>query len=138
MGELANCPRCNALFVKDTRQVCHNCFKEEEKAFETVYHFLREQKNRQSTIPQIVEATDVEEDLIVKFVKERRLRTTHFPNLAYPCEKCGNDIVEGKLCTSCATELISELERQEQIDRLAENRKEKERATTYFSIQKEK
>lgn len=44
MAELANCARCNAVFVKGVRSVCQNCYKEEEKEFETVCRFLREQK----------------------------------------------------------------------------------------------
>ena len=42
MGELANCPKCNALFFFFFVQtVCQACIKEEEKAFETVYKFFR-------------------------------------------------------------------------------------------------
>lgn len=38
MSQLANCPRCNALFMKSSFQtVCVSCLKEEERAFETVY-----------------------------------------------------------------------------------------------------
>ena len=56
MSQLANCPRCNALFMKSSFQtVCVSCLKEEERAFETVYKFLKKQENRQSTMFQIVE-----------------------------------------------------------------------------------
>lgn len=45
MGELANCPKCGSLFVKTRlRSICDACYQEEEKAFETVYNFLRKRK----------------------------------------------------------------------------------------------
>jgi flagellar operon protein (TIGR03826 family) len=138
MGELANCPRCDVLFVKDTRSICHNCYKEEEKAFDMVYKYLREQNNRTATIPQIVEATGVEQKLIEKFVKERRLRPSHFPNLWYSCARCSNKISEGKLCDDCKDNLRSDIENQETIENLANKNKVRERAKTYFSSGDEK
>src|SRR5690625_303533 len=106
MGELANCENCNAVFVKTVRNICQECFNEEEKAFEIVYRFLMRRKNRQATIMEIVDATGVEENLIIKFIKEKRLRTTQFPNLSYPCEKCGKPINTGKLCNDCSDDMI--------------------------------
>src|SRR5699024_11374641 len=87
MGELANCSRCNNVFVKTLRDICQQCYREEEEAFETVYRFLSQRKNREATLMEIVEATGVEEELVIKFIKEKRLRTSQFPKLAYPCEK---------------------------------------------------
>ncbi|MCT2537249.1 hypothetical protein NC661_14580 [Aquibacillus koreensis] len=137
MGELANCPRCNALFVKGLRSVCENCFKEEEKKFQTVYDYLRPRKNRQATIPQIVDDTGVEEDYIYKFVKEKRLRVSQFPNLNFPCERCGKPIDDGKLCKSCADGLVSDLNQQAEVEQRNQKNK-RERQQTYFSVRKDK
>lgn len=137
MAELANCARCDAVFVKYTRDMCQDCYKREEHDFQTVYHFLTIRKNREATIPEIVEATGVEEELLIKFLKEKRLRPSQFPKLSYPCEKCGTPIVSGKLCYKCTEELREDLGRYE----LSEKRKkeqEKRRQTYYVMRDQEK
>src|SRR5690625_6638686 len=87
MAELENCTRCDAVFVKTTRDVCQTCYQQEEKDFEIVYNFLRQRKNREATLQEIVAATDVGEGTIIKFVKSKRLRTSQFPKLAYRSEE---------------------------------------------------
>lgn len=115
MAELANCVRCEALFVKSIRQICQSCYQEEETAFKVVYHFLCDQKNREATMDEIIDATGIEEAIIIKFIKEGRLRASQFPNLAYACEKCGTNIVTGKICNDCAEQLKRELGQHEEI-----------------------
>lgn len=142
MGELANCSRCNEVFVKSVRPICRDCFEEEEEAFKLVYRFLSKQKNRSASLVEIVEATEVEEDLIVKFIKENRLQTSQFPNLGYPCKKCKEPIVSGRLCVNCSNELLTELGRQEQIEQRTKELKNRERERKnehiYFSINRNK
>lgn len=133
MAELSNCPKCNGIFVKNKfREVCETCWKEEEKAYDTVYKFIRKRENRAATIIQVVEATGVEETLLLKFIKTGRLKVTQFPNLGYPCDKCGTIIREGKLCETCATELRKDLE----VHRAEEERRKeianREKHGTYF------
>lgn len=111
MPDVMNCPNCGALFVKNAfRDVCPKCWKQEEEEFETVYKFMRQRENRAATIDQIVDQTGVKEDLILKFIKKGRLQIAQFPNLGYPCDKCGRIIRKGKLCEKCASELRNELE----------------------------
>ncbi|WP_371069784.1 TIGR03826 family flagellar region protein [Sediminibacillus sp. JSM 1682029] len=137
MGELMNCPRCGTLFVSGVRSICQDCYKEEERAYTTVYDFLRPRKNRQATIPEIVEATGVDEEIIFKFVKERRLRASQFPNLTYPCERCSTKISEGKLCHSCQTEMKSDLDEQKKLVEIAERNKQNVNETnTYYTVEK--
>lgn len=131
MAELANCSRCNTVFVKSTRTVCQECFKEEEKAFQIVYTFLREHKNREATIIEIVEETGVEEGLIIKFMKEKRLRLTDHPNLGYPCEKCGIPITTDRLCSNCSEGLIRDIKMQDEIDAIT---KDQENTPTYYTL----
>jgi len=127
---LANCPNCGDLFVKSVfRTICEKCFREEEKQYETVYNYLRKRENRTAMMAQVVEATGVKESLIIKFVKEGRLHLSQFPNLGYPCDRCGTLIREGKLCTDCSTDI------QKQIDDLhraeEEKRKQAQRRIYY-------
>lgn len=137
MNELGNCARCGAVFAKNIRDVCQKCHREEEDAFKTVYRFLTKRKNREATINEIVEATEVEEELIIKFIKEKRLRASQFPKLAYPCEKCGADINEGKLCGSCSDRIKSELKQFDDMQQREKERKEREHQSVYFTMNKD-
>ena len=139
MADLANCSRCGNVFVKTTRDICQDCFKEEERQFEIVYNFMKKRVNRQATIPEIVEATSVKEDLIIKFVKEKRLRSAQFPNLTYPCDRCGKEIVEGRLCQACSDDLSGDLKHEhdiEQVRKLNEEREKEKANQTYVAVDK--
>lgn len=130
MAELANCPNCGEVFVKSIRNICQECFYEEEKAFETVYRYIRQKKNREATITEISEATGVEEQLIIKFIKENRIRAVNFPNLNYPCERCHQPIAQGRLCQSCSDGLKHDLKREEEWQR---EQSEKNHHVTYHA-----
>jgi flagellar operon protein (TIGR03826 family) len=108
---LENCPNCGNLFVKSPfRDICESCYGEEEEAFEKVYRFLRKRENRMATMAQIVDATGVKESMLMKFIKSGRLQLAQFPNLGYPCDRCGKLIREGRLCANCSTDLNKQLE----------------------------
>jgi flagellar operon protein (TIGR03826 family) len=114
MSEVMNCPRCNALFMKNkVREVCENCFKEEEKMYDTVYRFLKKRENRAATMETVINTTGVEEGLLYKWVKKGRIQTKLFPNLGYPCDKCGKIITSGKLCQGCTDGLKKDLKQFE-------------------------
>lgn len=123
MAQLDNCPKCGRLFVKNQfRDICEVCYKEEEKLFEKVYNFLRKRENRTATLAQVVAATEVDETLIIKWIKKGRIQLLQFPNLGYPCDKCGKLIREGRLCSECNQGLQQQLqkleeEKQRQIDK---------------------
>lgn len=135
MAELANCSRCGTVFVKSLRDICQECYKKEEAAFQIVYNYLKQQKNRQATITEIVEETEVEEELIIKFVKDKRLTPKDFPMLAYPCERCGKDIRRGKICTACSDELKQDLAVLEEDKERTEREEQKD---IYFTMNKHK
>ncbi|MFG6147986.1 TIGR03826 family flagellar region protein [Halobacillus sp. B23F22_1] len=135
MAELANCPRCNSLFMKGQATVCRDCVKQEEEEFQTVYAFVRQKKNRTATVPEIVRETGVAEYKIRDFVKAKRLHPSQFPALAYSCEKCGADIQEGRICEACAVDLQRVIQKQEEIQNALErNEKEDAGPVTYYSI----
>ncbi len=139
MGELDNCVRCDKLFVKTTSSVCPDCIKEEDKAFRIVYNYLKIRKNREAKIAQIIEETGVEEDLIMKFVKEKRLRPSQFPNLNYKCEQCGDPIQEGKICSNCASKFNTDLQHEAELEKIKQRNEteENKKARTYFSMKKD-
>ncbi|MET3697657.1 flagellar operon protein (TIGR03826 family) [Bacillus oleivorans] len=139
MPELSNCPNCDKLFVKSAfRDVCDECFKEEEKQFETVYTFIRQRENRTATLVQVVEGTGVPEKQIIKFIKKGRLQLSKFPSLTYPCEKCSTPIREGKLCNNCQTKLRSQIEELKKEQERIEEKEKRERTVTYHTNEKRK
>lgn len=103
MAELTNCPRCGKLFVRSsTQKVCPPCMRDIERDFEKVYQFLRKKENRQSTIYEVSERTGVTVNQITEFIKEGRIRVADYPNMAYPCERCGEVLItEGRFCRNC-------------------------------------
>lgn len=120
MVDLIDCPKCGSIYMKNKfRDVCDACYKEEERQYDLVYKFLRVRENRAATIPCIIEKTGIEEEMLFKFIRTGRLKVASFPNLGYPCDKCGSLIQQGKLCEKCANELRKELD----IFNKEENRK---------------
>lgn len=137
MSELTNCPNCGSVFVKNAfRTVCQDCFKEEEKAYEMVYDYMRKRENRAATINQVVEATGVTEELIYKFIKAGRLKSTQFPNLGYPCDRCGRIIKTGKVCDPCQDELRRELNQIKADEERKKEQLRREKSATYFTAKK--
>lgn len=110
MAELANCRSCGKLFVRTSSPYCPECLKEQDRKFDVVYSYIREQEHRMATVPQVHEATGVETELIYQWVREGRLVTTLFPNLGYPCRSCGKMITEGSLCDDCRMKLEKDIE----------------------------
>jgi len=135
MSQLDNCPSCGQIYVKNAfREVCETCYKEEEAKYQTVYKYIRQRENRTATMDQVVEGTGVEEYLIIKFIRKGRIQLIHFPNLGYPCDRCGRIIREDKLCQNCKNDIHGQLS---QIEREAERaRKVREEGKTYHVLNK--
>ena len=134
MEELVNCPNCNEIFVKNKfRDVCPKCWKQEEEDYNTVYQFMRKRENRAATIEQVVRQTGVKEELILKFIKKGRIQITHFPNLGYPCDRCGRIIRTGKLCENCTAELREDLQTFQSEEKRKRELLKGEKAT-YYSV----
>src|SRR5699024_946173 len=60
MSEMARCVRFVDVFDKQTSNICPDCYKEKEEAFDKVYRFLRDRKNREAPLDEINRATGVE------------------------------------------------------------------------------
>jgi flagellar operon protein (TIGR03826 family) len=110
MGELRNCPSCDAFFnYTGVRDICGKCATNEEKQYEVVYKFLRKRENRAATVERICEVTGTEPSLLHKWVRKGRLQPAMFPNLGYPCDNCGKLTISGKLCANCINDIQSNL-----------------------------
>lgn len=130
--DLQNCQQCGEIYVASKfRDVCEKCWRKEEAAYDTVAKYMRKRENRAATMLQVVEATGVSEKLILKFIKNGKLQIAQFPNLGYPCDKCGKVIRSGRLCEGCANDLrtdLKHLEREEKFKQQLKNHK-----ATYFT-----
>ncbi|WP_338751641.1 TIGR03826 family flagellar region protein [Bacillus sp. FJAT-52991] len=137
MSEIVNCPRCGDLYMSNAfRDVCSKCAKEEEQMYEKVYKFLRQRENRAATIERVVEVTGVDEELIHKWMKKGRLHATHFPNMGYPCDRCGAIISRGKLCAKCTQQIEDDIKQLKREEKFREEKQENERQTTYYAVNK--
>lgn len=136
MAEIRNCPKCNGIFnYNGIREICSKCSAEEEVMYETVYRFLRKRENRAATVQHIVKTTGVEEKLLHKWVRKGRLQPALFPNLGYPCEKCGEPTQVGSLCKDCQNEMKNELKKLDAAEEFRESIAKKEKGT-YLSDKK--
>ncbi|WNS81289.1 hypothetical protein RRU94_10810 [Domibacillus sp. DTU_2020_1001157_1_SI_ALB_TIR_016] len=132
MNEIVNCPRCGALYAKNAfRDVCPACSRSEEELYQAAYTFLRKRENRAATMERIVEVTGATEEMIYKWVKKGRLQAAQFPNLGYPCDRCGAIIQRGKLCNKCVDEIESDLKQHDREQQFASERQD-DRQKTYL------
>jgi uncharacterized protein len=100
--QLANCPKCRKLFIR-IKDICEDCYQIQEADYLKVADYLRE--HVKSTIQELSKETNVTITQIRQFIVSQRLILSHFPNLMYPCDSCGNMIREGKSCISCMVTL---------------------------------
>ena len=137
MSQVDNCPNCGAIYAKNAfRDVCLECYKAEEKIFEEVYKFIRRRVNRTATMEQVIEATGVTESLLVKFIKKGRISLAQFPNLGYPCDRCGAFTRTGRLCVNCSQEIRTDLSIAEREEK--RKKEEKLASRTYYAVDRAK
>ncbi len=136
-GEVRNCPTCDVFFnYTGLREVCAKCAQAEEKLYQEVYRFLRRRENRAASIERIVEATGVTAELLHKWVKIGRLQPTMFPNLGYPCDRCGGLTTKGKICNACSDAITSDLNQLQAAEEFREAIRDNQEATYHANKRK--
>lgn len=105
--KLQNCKECGKVFSSSGADICPDCRKSEEEKFELVKNYLWDNPN--STIVKVSEETGVEEEIIIKFMKENRLQAQgllidHKLN----CRRCGKEIESGTFCKSCRNDMVQQ------------------------------
>lgn len=139
-NQLENCVLCGRLYLKSYTDFCLDCYKEIEADFKKVDAFIKDEANREATLEELSEATDVPEKRIADFIRDGRIYGEDFPNLGYPCAHCGTVIKRQVLCNSCYQEFSSEISRTLKRDKLVDEigRKPQERAGKYWQVKQDK
>lgn len=106
-AELRNCSICGRLFAyQQGRTVCSRCREQEEEQYMLVRKYVRD--NPGATVFEVAEATGVDEELILQFLREGRLQSRGFVEMLQ-CQRCGARIDSGKYCANCLRELDAQL-----------------------------
>lgn len=106
MSELKNCPRCGRLFAAQDRSVCRKCQESEDDEYMVVRKYVRD--NPGASVFEVSEATKVEEEKILQFLRDGRLQSRGMTTII-ECARCGRYISEGTYCASCVNDLNSQI-----------------------------
>ena len=110
-GRLDNCIICGRLFLKVHTDSCLDCFLKSEHDLESVADFLGIEKNRNATIEDVSECTNVSVKQIAGFLRDGLIFSEDYPNLGYRCSHCGKLIKRQLLCNECFNQFSSEVNR---------------------------
>ena len=69
-GKMKNCSSCGKVFVSiNNSRICVDCREKEERWEKEIVEFVRD--HPKSRIPEIVEATGVQEPVVRRMIRER-------------------------------------------------------------------
>jgi len=105
---LANCRRCGKLFNKTRHDVCPDCIHEEENKIAEIRDYLR--VHPLANIYEVSQGTSATYEEIVDLIRRGKLMLRQYPNMTYPCERCGAPTQSGRFCMNCAQELSAEIQ----------------------------
>ncbi len=108
---LRNCPECGKLFVDNASGMCSDCYQLEEDAEYKIGEYLR--KHDKASILEIHEETGVKERTILRMIKRGRIVTG---SISYPCDSCGRQIFEGRLCSECTQSFTTQVKESHERD----------------------
>src|SRR5690554_523126 len=105
--DIRNCTRCGKIYNYDGIKICPTCRREDEEDFIKVREYLYE--NPGANLSEVHEATKVDTNKIIEFLRQGRLEIADESNLILECENCGASIKTGRFCDRCASDLHKEL-----------------------------
>ena len=105
--DLRSCAECGRAFAYNGRDVCDKCLDKEDAKYGLVRRYVRD--NPGASVIEVAEATKVNEEIVLRMVKEGRLKVNGQIK-AGNCERCGKRISsEAKYCDGCFNIINSEL-----------------------------
>ena len=106
--ELINCKKCGRVFGSEFgEQHCSKCRGNTDEDFRKVKDYLYDHPG--ATVQEVAEETNVDEKLIIKFLKQEKIEIIEDENSVLNCERCGVSIKTGRLCDKCKNEFKKEL-----------------------------
>ena len=106
-GKVKNCPHCGKLFADYGAHMCRDCEDKMREKEAEVVNYVRD--HPKAKVLEITEATGCSEQLIKKLIREGRFEQVGV-KMTYPCEKCGEPIITGKLCQNCQEKIRNDLQ----------------------------
>lgn len=100
-SEFKKCKTCGRIFQGYGKQ-CPDCVEEEDRQYNLVRDYVWAHPG--ASMYEIVEETEVDPKLILRFLKEGRVELENADGLL-TCEKCGTPISSGTLCDACKSKL---------------------------------
>jgi flagellar operon protein (TIGR03826 family) len=120
-NRLKNCTICGRLFLQVHTDHCLECYKKIERDFELANEFLKNEENRFATIDEVKKATGVSIKRLTEFIRDGRIFAGDYPNLGYPCTRCGKMIKRQLLCNSCFDEFATDVNRVLKSEKIADS-----------------
>lgn len=100
---LKNCSKCGRMFAgEDFIKLCEKCRDNDEETFKIVREYIYD--NPSSTVVDVSEATGVDEEKILKFLRQGKL-VLKGDGVGLECERCGASISSGRFCDKCTHEM---------------------------------
>ena len=102
--DLANCPRCRAIFVPGEWQVCQKCIHAEEADFSLIRDALSE--NPDLDPKKLAQSVSVTLRCVLRMLDDEQLSNEN-PDRSPECKQCGAPAVKNGqgLCISCLLDL---------------------------------
>ncbi len=101
--EFRNCKRCGKVYQSANPDFCPDCVDAGEKDFRKVRDFIKD--NPKVSLEVVAEATGVDEDQILEFLRDGRLEPANLPGPVLECKRCGKPIYQGEYCVLCLNEI---------------------------------
>jgi ribosomal protein L32 len=107
---LSNCRECGKLYMENSFNLCVDCLRLQEAEEMKVVTYLRDVVDHAS-VAEIHEATGVKQRVIMKMIQQGRI--VGGAVIFYPCESCGAQIQQGRLCADCSQNILSQMPAKE-------------------------
>lgn len=121
--EVRNCPECGKLFNYLRTNLCPECQKKDEEEYLKVRAYLKKHPN--IPMDRLSEETDTDEEKISRWIVEGKIESRLVSGTNLRCERCGADIVEGRFCSKCVSEMRSGFARGTQTSEKQESAQSK-------------
>lgn len=107
--EVRTCRKCGRLFnyIGSGEEVCAFCKANEDEVFKKVKDYLYEHKG--VGFYELKEATEVDAEMLRKWLKEGRIEFAKGVESGLVCERCGEPIPSGRYCEKCKAEMAGDL-----------------------------